>query len=188
VAAYAKDKGDKLLCFNAAATVHTVLLVIPAANPFKIAYTDIQPKVYLRSKSQTLLIVRFSPPHTGAAPSRAGRQLQRRLCHCHRCNITALDVRCIPVRASALLICYLERPCLLRALVTQGALLADRSQAPPNGGIDPDLVNCCCVRQASKVQRTSKGSLLTFADPSKKVGLLMANRKVRRADPPAPRP
>jgi hypothetical protein len=79
VVAYAKDKGDKLSCFNAAATVHTVLLVVPAAaNPFKIAYTDIQPKVYLRSKSQTLLIVRFSPPHTGAAPSRAARELQRR--------------------------------------------------------------------------------------------------------------
>lgn len=85
------------------------------------------------------------------------------------------------------MICYLEHPCLLRALVIQGALLADRSQAPPNSGIDADLLTCCCVRQASKIQRTSKGSLVTFADPSKKVGLLMANRKVRHADP-APRP
>lgn len=80
VVAYAKDKGDKLACFNAAATVHTVLLVIPAVNRFKIVYTDIQPKVYLRSKSQTLLVVRLCPPHTGAAPPRAGSQLQRRSC------------------------------------------------------------------------------------------------------------
>lgn len=49
-----------------------------------------------------------------------------------------------------------------------------------------DPLNCCCLRQATKVQRTAKGSLVTFADPSKKVGALMANRKVRCAEPPAP--
>jgi hypothetical protein len=60
VVAYAQDKGDKLRCFDGNATSHTVLLQIPAANPFKYTYTDIQPKPYLRAKSQTLLSVRPS--------------------------------------------------------------------------------------------------------------------------------
>ncbi len=38
--------------------------------------------------------------------------------------------------------------------------------------------HCCCILQGTKVQQTSKGSLVTFLDPSKKVAQLMANRKV----------
>ena len=57
IIAYAQDKGDKL-CLDAAATVHKVLIKIPATNPFQYKYTDFQPKVYLRAKSQTLLVVR----------------------------------------------------------------------------------------------------------------------------------
>lgn len=71
VMAYPQDKGDKLLCLDAAATVHKVLIRIPATNPFQYKYTDFQPKVYLRAKSQTLLVVRFfrfSPYHCADRP------------------------------------------------------------------------------------------------------------------------
>lgn len=40
------------------------------------------------------------------------------------------------------------------------------------------FAHCCCILQGTKVQQTSKGSLVTFLDPSKKVAQLMANRKV----------
>lgn len=59
--AYALDKGEKLLCFDKAATLHTVLIKIPATNPFQYTYKDFHPRVALRSKSQTLLLVRNSP-------------------------------------------------------------------------------------------------------------------------------
>lgn len=59
IMAYPQDKGAKL-CLDAAATVHKVLIRIPKTNPFQYKYTDFQPKMYLRAKSQTLLVVRFS--------------------------------------------------------------------------------------------------------------------------------
>lgn len=58
VSASAQDKGTKLLCFDRAATLHTVQIKIPANSPIKYALQDFQRGIFLRSKSQTLLKVR----------------------------------------------------------------------------------------------------------------------------------